>query len=110
MTTELTQCLNDLSLPHDDLTDSISTFTEPSQELLDWCVGGPPINYHDCYIDDHPMAQCSQLNPIRDSPWSPPPEEQTPATNITGTTKLTHGMAMHTLLGWELVSNFQTKA
>ena len=82
MTTELTQYLNDLSLPHEDLTDSISTFTEPSQELLDWCVGGPPINYHDCYIDDHPIAQCSQLNPIRDSPWLPPPEEQTPATNL----------------------------
>ena len=82
MTTELTQCLNDLSLPHKDLTDSISTFTEPPQELLDWCVGGPPINYHGCYADDHPTAQCSQLNPIRDSSWSPPPEGQAPATNF----------------------------
>ena len=31
MTTELTQCLNDLSLSHEDLIDSNSTVTEPSQ-------------------------------------------------------------------------------
>ena len=41
MTTELTCCLNDLSLPKDDWEDTISTFTEPPQELLNWCVGGP---------------------------------------------------------------------
>ena len=82
MATELTKCLNYLSLLHEDLTDSISTFTEPPQELLDWCVGGPPNNDHDCYTDDHPIAQCSQLNPIRDSPWSTPPEKQAPAANF----------------------------
>ena len=78
MTSELTQCLNDLSLPPEDLIDSVSTFTGPSQELLDWCVGGPPNNFGDHYGNNHPIAQCSQLNPIRDSPWSPPPEEQGP--------------------------------
>ena len=36
MTSEPTQCLNDLSLPPEDLIDSVSTFTEPSQELLEW--------------------------------------------------------------------------
>ena len=78
MTSELTQCLNDLSLPPEDLIDSFSTLTEPSQELLDWCVGGPPNNSYDRYRNDHPITQCTQLNLIRDSPWSPPPEEQRP--------------------------------
>ena len=77
-TSELTQCLNDFSLPPEDLIDSASTFTKPSQELLDWCVGGLPINFYDRYGNDHPITQCSQLNPIQDSPWSPPPEEQRP--------------------------------
>ena len=53
MTSELTQCPNDLSLPPEDLIDSASTFTEPSQELLDWCFGGPPNNAYDCYGNDH---------------------------------------------------------
>ena len=78
MTSELTQCLNDLSLPPEDLIDSASTFTKPSQELLNWCVGGPKNNAYDGYGKDHPIAQCSHLNPIQDSPWSPPPEEQRP--------------------------------
>ena len=65
MTSELTQCLNDLSLPPEDLIDSVSTFTEPSQELLDWCVGGPPNNSYDRYGNDHPITKCSQLNPIK---------------------------------------------
>ena len=60
------------------MIDSVSTFTEPSQELLDWCVGGPPNEFYDHYGNNHPISQCSQLNPIRDSPWSPPPEEQGP--------------------------------
>ena len=78
MTTELTQCLNDLSLPHEDLIDSVSTLTEPSQQLLDWSVGGPPNNSYDRFGNDHPITHCSQLNPIRDSPWSLPPEKQGP--------------------------------
>ena len=78
MTCELTHCLNDLSLPPEDLIDSASTFTEPSQELLDWCVGGLPGNSYNRYGNGHPITQCSQLNPIRDSPWSPSPEEQIP--------------------------------
>ena len=76
MMAELTHCLNGLSLPNEDLIDSISTFTEPPQELLDWCVGGPPSNSYNCYGNDHPITQCSQINPVRDSPWSPPLEKQ----------------------------------
>ena len=41
MTTELAHCSNDLNIPDDDLIGSVSTFTDPSQDLLDWCVGGP---------------------------------------------------------------------
>ena len=40
-TTEQTNCLNELSLQVEELFESISTFTEHSQDLLEWCVGGP---------------------------------------------------------------------
>ena len=44
MTTELTECLNDLYLPISEPTESVSTFTEPSNSLIDWFVGNPPAH------------------------------------------------------------------
>ena len=69
MTTELTHYLIDLNLPDEDLIESISTFTDPSKDLLEWCAGGPPRTPYDSSMNNHPIAQCGQLNPIRDSPW-----------------------------------------
>ena len=79
LTTELAHCLNDVNIPDDDLIGSASTFTDPSQDLLDWCVGGPPRTSYGSNANDHPITYCGQLNPIRDSPWSPPPEDQGPS-------------------------------
>ena len=76
MTTELTHCSNDLNIPDDDLIGSASTFTDSSQDLLDWCVGGPRRTSYGSNANDHPITYCGQLNPIRDSPWSPPLEDQ----------------------------------
>ena len=82
MTTELTNCLNDLRLPNEDLFESISTFTEPSQDLLEWYVGGPPSDSYYYYGNNHPITQCSQINPVRHMPWSPPLEEQRPTNEL----------------------------
>ena len=71
MTTELTHYLIDLNLPDEDLIESISTFTDPSKDLLEWCAGGPPRTPYDSSMNNHPIAHCGQLNPIRDSPWLP---------------------------------------
>ena len=82
MTTELTQCLNDLSLPNEDLVASVSIFPERSQDLLACCVGGPPGDSYDCCGNTHPITQCSQINPAGDSPWSPPLEKQRPTNDF----------------------------
>ena len=42
MTTELTECLNDLNLPINEPLESASTFSEPSHSLIDWFIGNPP--------------------------------------------------------------------
>ena len=44
MTTEITQCLNGLSLPNTELIESASTFSDPSNSLVDWLMGNPPFN------------------------------------------------------------------
>ena len=75
-------CLNDLSLPNEDLFESISTFTEPVQDLLEWCVGGPPDDSYDCYGNIQPITQCSRLIPVRDSPFALPLEEQKPTNDF----------------------------
>ena len=41
MTTELTQCLNDFSLPEIASPESLSTFSETPEKLIDWLVGNP---------------------------------------------------------------------
>ena len=82
ITTELTHCLNDLNIPEGDLIVSISTFTDPSQDLLDWCAVGPPRTHYDSGVNNHPIAQCGQLNPKQDSPWSPPMEDQSHSNDV----------------------------
>ena len=68
MTAELTHCLNDLNLPNEDIIESITTFTDPSQDLLEWCAGGPPGTTYNPNENDHPITKCYGKNPIRDSP------------------------------------------
>ena len=46
MTTEFTECLNDLNIPPSEPIDSVSTFSEPSDFLIDWFVGNPPPSYY----------------------------------------------------------------
>ena len=72
MTTSLTQCLDDLSLPSTHCNDTIDTFTEPSGELVNWPIGHPPATYDHQPIEYHPTADCGQLNPVVVSPASPP--------------------------------------
>ena len=42
MTTELSECLNDLNIPLSEPIDSVSTFSEPSNSLIDWFLCNPP--------------------------------------------------------------------
>ena len=78
MTTELTECLNDLNLPISEPTESVSTFTEPSNSLIDWFVGNPPPTYYGQSASDYPIAQCIRLEPVPESPQSPPLFDQRP--------------------------------
>ena len=78
MTTELTQCLNDLNIPPSEPIDSVSAFSEPSNSLIDWFVGNPPPTYYGQSASDYPIAQCSRLEPGLESPLSPPLFDQRP--------------------------------
>ena len=78
MTTELTECLNDLNIPPSEPIDSVSTFSEPSNSLIDWFVGNPQPTYYGQSASDYPIAQCSRLEPFPDSPLSPPLFDQRP--------------------------------
>ena len=79
MIANLTQCLNDLSLPSEAFLEDASTFTEPSDELINWIIGNPPSTYANRAIGEHPIAVCSQLIPEVESPASPPPIDQMPS-------------------------------
>ena len=72
MTTELTESLNDLNIPPSEPIDSVSTFSEPSNSLIDWFVGNPPPSYYGQSVSDYPIAQCSRLDTVPESPLSPP--------------------------------------
>ena len=76
MTTEITECLNDLNLPSSELVESASTFSEPSNSLVDWFIGNPPPSYYGQSISNHPIAHCSQIDPVSDSPLSQPIDQQ----------------------------------
>ena len=78
MTTELAECLNDLNIPLSEPVDSVSTFSEPSNSLIEWFVGNPPSSYHGQSTSDRPLVQCSGLDPVLESPISPPLIDQRP--------------------------------
>ena len=69
MTTEITGCLNDLNLPSSELAESASTFSEPSNSLVDWFIGNPPPSHYGKSISNHPIAHCSQIDPVLESPF-----------------------------------------
>ena len=71
MTREITECLNDLDLPSSELAESASTFSEPSISLVDWFIGNPPPSHYGQSISNHPIAHCSQIDPVLESPLSP---------------------------------------
>ena len=70
MAADLTECSNNLGFQNEDLVDSLSTFSEPGQVLIDCCVGGPPVHSNTNFIANHPNTQCSQINPIHYSSLS----------------------------------------
>ena len=72
MTSDLSVCLGHLSLPETTETVPESYFTEPSEELIESLVGSPPSTYSGVQPQQHPIAQCSQIDPVSYSPMSPP--------------------------------------
>ena len=78
MTSDLSVCLGYLSLPETTETVPESYFTEPSEELIEWFVGSPPSTYSGVQPQQHPIAQCSQIDPVSYSPMSPPLIDQFP--------------------------------
>ena len=79
MTSDLTDCLSYLSLPETVGTVPESYFTEPSKELIEWFVGRPPSTYSGVQPQQHPIAQCSQIDPVPYSSMSPPLIDQFPS-------------------------------
>ena len=78
MTSDLSACLGYLSLPETTETATESYFTEPSEDLIEWFVGSPPSTYTGLQPQQHPIAQCSQIDPVSYSPMSPPLVDQFP--------------------------------
>ena len=78
MTSDLSVCLGYLSLPETTETAPESYFTEPSEVLIEWFVGSPPSTYSGVQPQQHPIAQCSQIDPVSYSPMSPQLIDQFP--------------------------------
>ena len=78
ITTEITECLNDLNLPSSELVESATTISEPCNSLVDWFIGNPPASHIGQSISDHPIAHCSKINPVLESPLLPPLIDQQP--------------------------------
>ena len=57
MTTELADCMSNLSLPEKEQSVTESYFTELSEELIEWLVGNPPSTYAQQLPQAHPIAQ-----------------------------------------------------
>ena len=51
----------------------------PTDSLIEWFVGNPPQPTYKEEDPRHQIAQCSELEPVRYSPLSPPLEEQGPS-------------------------------
>ena len=78
MTSDLSVCLGYLGLPETTETVPESYFTEPSEELIEWFFGSPPSTYSGVQSQQHPIAQCSQIDLVPYSPMSPPLIDQFP--------------------------------
>ena len=78
MTTDLMECLSYLNLPELEKSSHESYFTEPSEELIEWFVENPPLAFAGLQPQEHPIAQCSQIDPVPYSPSSPPLADQFP--------------------------------
>ena len=67
MTTEITECLNDLNLPSSELAELASTFSEPSNSLVDLLA----IHHH--LIIDNLIAITQSLTVAKLTQcWRPP--------------------------------------
>ena len=81
MATEITECLSDLSLPNSELVESASTLSDPLNSLVDWLFGNPHSHYGKS-VSNHPVAHCGQIDPVLDTPLSPPLVDQRPTNDF----------------------------
>ena len=80
MTTDLPGGLDDLSIAAA-LYGPSSTDDNPPSDLVDLVLGQSPPSESFKRLNQRPIAHCSQLAPIPDTPQSPPIYEQGPYTN-----------------------------
>ena len=57
---------------------SVSTISEPLEELADWIEGNRQPTFYGQLANDHPISSCSQLYPVSDSPILTPQVDQPP--------------------------------
>ena len=79
MTTEFSECENQLTQSQYGQSGSVASTTKPSDSLIEWFVGNPPQHTNHEEYPSHNIAQCSRLEPIPFSPMSPPLAEQGPS-------------------------------
>ena len=78
MTFEATHYGDDQSYPQCEPSGSIGSTFDPSDSLVDWFVGSPPLQTYADTDPNHRMANCNQIDPITYSPISPPLVDQYP--------------------------------
>ena len=76
MTLDLSDCVDNDSQNNTLYTEGSYFNSEPDSELIDLVLGLHPPTGQPTGIDEHPMATCSKLAPMPDSPQSPPPHEK----------------------------------
>ena len=76
MTLDLSSCVDSES-QDDSLCNQFSYFdSEPGDELIDLVLGLHPPTGGPEDVGSHPISACSQLEPLQESPQSPPPHER----------------------------------
>ena len=58
---------------------SIGSIFDPSDSLIEWVIGSPPLQTYAEGDPNHRMANCSRIDPIPYSPLSPPLIDQGPS-------------------------------
>ena len=76
MTLDLPSCVDNDSLSNTLCSEGSYFNSEQNSELIDLVLGLHPPTGAPTDIDAHPMATCSKLTPMPDSPQSPPPHEK----------------------------------